>query len=227
MRGMHRLMGLAGMAFCVAAVAPATASAATTLGATFPPLSCGADTYIQDSDPGNHYTVPSGGVITQWSYQSDSSPPPSVRFKVGEPAPGADLSMNANFTIVGQSDSQVPAASTLNTYSTQIPVKAGDRIGEFISADCSRPDPLYTDHFSDGDVQTGTTSPFDVEHFQQDISAVLEPDADHDGFGDETQDRCPTNGATQGPCPKKKCKHKKKHKSGAVIAKKCKKKHHH
>jgi hypothetical protein len=65
---------------------------------------------------------------------------------------------------------------------------------------------------------------------QIDVSAVLEADADHDGFGDETQDQCPTNGTTQGPCPvapKKKCKHKKKHKSGAVIAKKCKKKHHH
>jgi hypothetical protein len=33
------------------------------------------------------------------------------------------------------------------------------------------------------------------------ISVVLEPDADHDGFGDETQDQCPTNATTQGPCP--------------------------
>ncbi len=64
------------------------------------------------------------------------------------------------------------------------------------------------------------------------LQGTVEADADRDGFGDETQDQCPTNGATQGPCPvtpptkKKKCKHKKKHKSGAVIAKKCKKKHH-
>jgi hypothetical protein len=34
-----------------------------------------------------------------------------------------------------------------------------------------------------------------------DLSATLEPDADHDGFGDETQDQCPTNASTQGACP--------------------------
>src|SRR5262249_49078219 len=32
------------------------------------------------------------------------------------------------------------------------------------------------------------------------VSAVIEPDADHDGFGDETQDQCPTQATTQGPC---------------------------
>jgi hypothetical protein len=34
-----------------------------------------------------------------------------------------------------------------------------------------------------------------------DINADLEPDADTDGFGDETQDQCPTDRTTQGPCP--------------------------
>ena len=32
------------------------------------------------------------------------------------------------------------------------------------------------------------------------VQASIEPDADHDGFGDETQDQCPTQAATQGPC---------------------------
>jgi hypothetical protein len=32
------------------------------------------------------------------------------------------------------------------------------------------------------------------------VAAVIEPDADHDGFGDETQDQCPTQATTQGPC---------------------------
>src|SRR5262249_6795786 len=30
---------------------------------------------------------------------------------------------------------------------------------------------------------------------------VVEPDADLDGFGDETQDRCPRSAALQTPCP--------------------------
>jgi hypothetical protein len=65
------------------------------------------------------------------------------------------------------------------------------------------------------------------------VAATVEPDADHDGYGDETQDQCPTDASTQGPCPAsstptpvpppvphKKCK--KKH-HAAAVAKKCKK----
>jgi hypothetical protein len=34
------------------------------------------------------------------------------------------------------------------------------------------------------------------------MNATIEPDADHDGFGDETQDGCPGSaGATAPPCP--------------------------
>ncbi len=32
------------------------------------------------------------------------------------------------------------------------------------------------------------------------VQASIEPDADNDGFGDETQDQCPTQATTQGPC---------------------------
>ena len=33
------------------------------------------------------------------------------------------------------------------------------------------------------------------------LQARVEPDADGDGFGDETQDGCPTSASAQGPCP--------------------------
>ena len=69
-----------------------------------------------------------------------------------------------------------------------------------------------------------------------DIAARLEADADGDGFGDETQDQCPTDPSTHAACPvtpvtpapsvkKKKCKkHKKKHSAESAKKKKCKKK---
>jgi hypothetical protein len=216
-------MGLAGMAVFVSVVAPATASAATTLGQTFDPTGCSPETYIQTASPmgGPSYTAPFSGVITRWSYQSDSTPPPTVRLKVAQDFGGGTLK------IVGESAIENIAPSNLNTYQSRIPMPAGTDLGEFIANDCSQADPTYTDYYADTDLGVGTTSSaFNQENFRQDISAVLEPDADHDGFGDETQDQCPANASTQGPCPKKKCKHKKKHKSGAVIAKKCKKKHH-
>jgi hypothetical protein len=70
------------------------------------------------------------------------------------------------------------------------------------------------------------------------VRARVEPDADHDGFGDETQDACPSNFSVQGTCPlpaavpttvnqtvnKKKChKHKRR---AAEAKKKCKKRKH-
>jgi hypothetical protein len=225
MRGMHRLAALAGMALCAAVIAPTTASAATTLGQTFNDLgSCSPETYIQTASPPGRpsYTAPFDGVITQWSYESDSTPPPTVKLKVARDFGGGTLQ------IVAESAAELIAPSSVNTYQSRISMPAGTDLGEYIATDCSRDDPAYTDYYADPDLGVGTTSSaFSQENFQQDISAVLEPDADHDGFGDQTQDQCPTNGTAQGPCPKKKkCKHKKKHKSAAVIAKKCKKKHH-
>ncbi len=180
------------LAFLLVAAAMAAgtsgAHAATTLGETFVPGSCAEETYIQTADPGSRYTVPFDGVITSWSYQSDDTPPPMVRFKVGRVAPGADLSMDVEVTIVGQSALETPAPSSLNTFATRISVTPGDKIGEYTTDDCSRPDPAYTDHYCCEDVQPGTTDLFSHENFQQNISAVLEPDCDGDGLGDETQD---------------------------------------
>jgi hypothetical protein len=67
---------------------------------------------------------------------------------------------------------------------------------------------------------------------------TVEADADGDGFGDETQDPCPSVAGPQNGCPvpvasipvpttTKKCKKHKKHRRTALIAKKCKKKRHH
>jgi hypothetical protein len=65
------------------------------------------------------------------------------------------------------------------------------------------------------------------------LQGVVEPDSDGDGFGDETQDLCPTNAAIQVACPvsvtpaagaKKKCKKKKRKDSAEAAKRKCKRK---
>jgi hypothetical protein len=54
-----------------------------------------------------------------------------------------------------------------------------------------------------GDPAVGTTRTFGAPFDQRrvNISAVVEPDADGDGFGDETQDRCPGLAGTVNGCP--------------------------
>jgi hypothetical protein len=84
-----------------------------------------------------------------------------------------------------------------------------------------------TPHMVDNDLTYSTVG---CNHNPILAQGTVESDADGDGFGDDTQDLCPTNASTQGPCPattsphkKKKCK-KKKHRSAEVAKKKCKKK---
>jgi hypothetical protein len=119
--------------------------------------------------------------------------PETIKLKVGRVSPGADLTTDTNITIVGESAQQTPTGTGLNTFPTRIPVQAGDDIGIYVNAlagvvhSCD-PDGSYTDHFFGGDPTPGTTELFTEENFHHDVSATLEPDCNHNGLGDETQD---------------------------------------
>jgi hypothetical protein len=227
------LAGAAGLLFA----GPGTAGAATTLGETFVPPNSITETSIalQSQSPGNGYTAPGPGVITSWSFQASfGAVPQGLKLKVGRPAGGTE------FTIVGESAPKNPTSNQLNTYTdVAIPVQPGDVIGLWPGS------AIFEAHFIQtvpgsagfaavthaGDLAPNDTDSFDGPFsYQVDVSAKLEPDADHDGFGDETQDQCATNASTQGACaaaptPRKKCKKKKKHRSAdAAKKKKCKKK---
>jgi hypothetical protein len=240
-RRVRLISALAG-ATAVGLVSATSAGAATNLGETFdPPDFCATDTtYIVTGSAGNTYTVPFSGVISRWSFQAGSLAPDTVKLKLGRVGPGTDLSADTNLSVVGESASEVPTASSLNQYSTRISVQQGDFLGIYLGGDvdgsvlCSDASSLsFPDHFNSSEVLAGTSASFTREvEGQINVAAVLEPDADHDGFGDETQDQCPSNAGTQGSCAvtqvKKKCKkHKKKHHSAeSAKKKKCKKKKH-
>jgi hypothetical protein len=126
------------------------------------------------------------------------------------------------------------------------PISAGDRLGVgwiqpgagvYIDASGGSPACLYRmdpdgAHAVDTSV-TYNNAGCGVEFL---VQGTVEADADHDGFGDVSQDQCPTSATAQGTCPvttatpppapNKKCKKKKKHRSAdaSVAKKKCKKK---
>ena len=95
-----------------------------------------------------------------------------------------------------------PAAAA--TTQTQIPVPAGAHLG----VDVVGPEPLFNagnaaDQFGAFTVNAPIGAINNVTAFgglRVNIAAVLEPDADHDGYGDETQDGCPSDAAQQLPC---------------------------
>jgi hypothetical protein len=232
------LLASVGALVALAAAGVSSAGAAVTIGQTFTPEDSfgGSGVFIQSASPGNSYAAPSDGVITSWSFEAPAGITPPMKLKVVRPAGGAD------FTTVGDSQLETPMPGILNTWTTRIAVKAGDLPSHFYTDTTTgfRNDATgYDTHYIDGapgdpdvDPPPGTTVTYQFDAGDQiDLSTVLEADADHDGFGDETQDKCPSNASTQGTCPvphKKKCKKRKKHRSAeAAKKKKCKKKRKH
>jgi len=181
-------LGLLAAGLMLVAV-PSAGNAATQIGETFDPVnSCNtSETLLQSTSPGGKYAAPAAGVITQWSFQTGGTAPTGLKFKVGR------FAGSSNFTIVGESAPVNPVTDRLNSYPTRIPVQPGDVIGFFSGSaptSCWRIDDAYRYHRNLGDVPPGTTAPFiaGLDPLQLDLSALLEPDCDGDGLGDETQD---------------------------------------
>jgi hypothetical protein len=146
--------------------------------------------------------APSAGVITSWSVNV-----PPLGFAIPEKLkvmrPGATPNQ---FTTVAESGFEAVLGPA--SFEARIPVQAGDRLGVYASDSSG---PLFcsiTGHEGDvlgsaaGDTPAGATRSFlPAENNQLAMAAKIEPDADGDGYGDETQDRCPQSPASQSPCP--------------------------
>lgn len=240
---MIRRFGLSALLTAVAGLvlaAPSSSFGATTLGQTFVPMvgnTCngGPDWEVIQTGraSGPSYAAPTAGVLTSWSYEAGVQQTTLTMRAFHPTGTPHEYKVIADAGLL----QVVPPSSGLHTFGTRVPVEAGDLVGIHsttgICGSFGAPGDTYDYRFGTA-TPVGTSNPYTMgSGFIEDIAARLEPDADHDLYGDETQDQCPTNAATQGPCPvtpvttakKKKCK-KKKHKRSAESAKKkkCKKK---
>jgi hypothetical protein len=145
--------------------------------------------------------TPTGGVVTSWKVNSARPEPVPERMAVFRPTGGA-----GTFKVVGESNEENVNLG-LNVFSTRIPVQAGDRFGPVAVTIDS---PLFCGTGNSGDqtwsfngsVGTGSTHTFAAGvQVRVPMIAVIEPDKDGDGYGDETQDKCPQSAAYQSECP--------------------------
>jgi hypothetical protein len=176
----------------------------TVLGQTFKPSPLSGSwpegfTRVVTNSPGVVSAAPADGVITSWSFDATADVDGSIKLKMFRPQ-GGDT-----YTAIGESAKQTPVANVLNTFATRIPVRAGDRVGAWsdnvgVVSTVASPNSLGT---LNEDTPLGSPRTFDATPRRLALSAVLEADADHDGFGDTTQDKCPTDPTTQGTCPVK------------------------
>jgi hypothetical protein len=108
-------------------------------------------TYIQRVDPDGQYAVPYNGVIIQWRWYPRATTS-GAKFKIFRHVSGT------TWTMVGESGPK-NLSSGLNTFSDNIPVKAGDRIGGYMGSGRTwwSSTPGYYASRTEGDIQ-GTSS---------------------------------------------------------------------
>jgi uncharacterized repeat protein (TIGR01451 family) len=174
---------------------PAAAPAAVTLGQTASDPDageCAANTALaQTSSDAPEYTVRTPGVITE--LRSEDQEFDGNRLQVLRPL-GNDA-----FRVLASVE--VEASPGLIRAPVQVPVQPGDVLGMSTGLDsnqnCFIPGTNVDNAYNfiagrDGAAEEDTEVTFDgAEAARLNVAATLEPDADGDGSGDETQDACP------------------------------------
>ncbi|HST68140.1 MAG TPA: hypothetical protein VLI94_00605 [Solirubrobacterales bacterium] len=196
-------------ALAISLLGATSASAATEFG-----TNCTANraeespyTVIQLAQNGGQTVAPSSGVVTKWKIRLIPAPVfLPQQLKIFRPTASP-----TQFQVVGES-AMSNVGGGENVFTTRIPIQAGDRLGLFGFGTpygalfCQGPEtenPGNSIGFILGNPTTGTTAAVagvETEALVP-VSATIEPDADADGFGDETQDACPQSAATQVACP--------------------------
>jgi hypothetical protein len=191
----------------VAAFAPASALAGTVVGQAPPvagsPTPCSADySFIGNTvSSGPSYVVPApGGVITEWRHEATGAAGERAALRVFVRSPAS-----SDFIVLAESESEEVAPPGLNRFPTRLPAPTGSQIGLRTATS------MWCGHATDaGDSYFSETPPRPVGALQSaaaqfsglrlNVAAVVEPDADRDLFGDETQDGCPTVATVQTDC---------------------------
>jgi uncharacterized repeat protein (TIGR01451 family) len=216
--GLRRALPLFASVAALVAMPAAAAQASYTIGQTSGATdNCGSDSvYVQAStaSTGSSYAASSDGVIVSWSYLAHTFTP-DIKLKVyhstSDPAKWFLRSESALRT--GGTTAGHVRANQLNTFaeSPGIPIKTGDALGLTVSGSSSSacitgqtasdvtrvkapPDAVV------GQDNSGFNGALSTQKIG--VQAVVEPDADGDGFGDESQDSCTTDASVHtGPCP--------------------------
>jgi hypothetical protein len=142
------------------------------------------------------------GVITSWSVRKATG---TVALRVLRGRSGEFVPNELHATNISESADQAGSGSdTVQTFDAHQPVAAGDYIGITLVTGSSigyligSGDQIFE---VGGDTSVNDVDDPTPDNFEPLLSATVEPDADGDGFGDESEDACPSSAATNGACP--------------------------
>jgi hypothetical protein len=183
---------------------------------TLPSPNCTLVDFTHPVDPNgdpNSTGAPVDGVITKFRIRAfgDGSNPGTVTFRVADinrPNPSdtssalaASAGTGPTVTIPSEPNTDVPILQ----FAGRLPVRAGQHlaidetnVNAIYASSGAKDTYVFSGPLVDGAGARGSNAVTEELLVQADI----EPDADKDGFGDETQDQCPSQATTQGPCDK-------------------------
>ena len=158
--------------------------------------------YINPNDAGDPVSspAPGEGVIVRFRVRTSAAEAVTLRL--------ATVTKEGD-TLLAQAVRTGPTVTTQGTGEVEeFPARLVVHQGELLALDApaahmvynqggNRFTPLYAPPLVEGQGPRGPGADPTGELLLQ---AVMEPDADGDGFGDETQDGCPTQGSNQGAC---------------------------
>lgn len=166
-------------------------------------------TYINaaSTNPDVVTSAPADGVITSWSFRAGCCTETQTvahhitlgTFLVSAPGP-----VYATPDRVGEAFEIPPGNAVLADTPTTLPARVPIKAGETIGAIADNPVGFSVDDTISGVTYTVIAKTYNYGAAYNGaalmISAQVEPDADHDGFGDETQDCAPADAAVHDGC---------------------------
>jgi hypothetical protein len=219
-----------------ARIANATVALASMLGTSnaSAAVEVGSDCMANDGEGGSHFVplakavgspmplaAPFDGVATHWTVRKGASLAAlsgPERLEVYRPTGVA-----SQVQLVALGDEGV-VAGELNSFETRIPVRAEDRFSAFATS--SGMGTLFCKTGNSQDIIGIGSEPLAVgdvpklltgTEYQVPVSVTIEPDADGDGYGDESQDGCPTIGTYQAPCAAVELRASSRVRKGAIL----------
>jgi hypothetical protein len=155
--------------------------------------------------------APTSGVLTEWKLNLNlTGITPTEEAKAANAFTQQLLVLKPAgtnvYTVVGKSES-TPGMKFqgVNSYQARVPIQPGDvlGLGGSFTFVCEPPDPAETASLVLGTPPLGSTIKTEPPspEAQVPVTAKIEPDVDGDGYGDETQDKCPQSAAYQTACP--------------------------
>jgi len=157
--------------------------------------------------------APVSGVITKIRYIAFAvEDPGQITFRLGNltlPDPN-DLenglaTVSGNGPTVTIQPDESASETPISEIPAQMPVQKGQQLAVDISPSIGiiynsngdkRSFVFASPQLKEGEGQRASNEPLN----ELQVQVAIEPDADNDGFGDETQDQCPTQAGTHGPC---------------------------